>query len=87
SLSPSGGIEETRRLRALPGMATAPILLFGGDELRVYGEPGIQVLPKPIRRAQVYQAVNLALRIPTDPLDDALNTMEGESGFPGAPLI
>ncbi|MBF0163992.1 MAG: PAS domain S-box protein [Magnetococcales bacterium] len=83
SLSPTGGVEETRRLRALPGMAQTPVLLFGGDERRVAEElPGVLILPKPIRRAQVYEAVNLALKLP---LDGGLEEGDwnGESGNGG----
>ncbi|MBF0629069.1 MAG: PAS domain S-box protein [Magnetococcales bacterium] len=81
SLSPSGGLEETRRLRAIPGMANAPILLFGGDDLRVPGDtPGVQILPKPIRRTQVYQAIDLALQIPAEPMEETLVVAELENG-------
>ncbi|MBF0270822.1 MAG: PAS domain S-box protein [Magnetococcales bacterium] len=89
SLSPTGGVEETRRLRAIPGMATAPLLLFGGDDLRVPGDPpAIQILPKPIRRSQVYQAINLAFKLPLDDTTDPLPpvngaTEPGETGDPG----
>ncbi len=66
SLSPSGGADESRQLRTMPGMATPPILLFGTDDLRdkTADIPGIHILPKPIRRSQVYNAINLALKIP-----------------------
>ncbi|MBF0163995.1 MAG: hypothetical protein HQM01_05710 [Magnetococcales bacterium] len=59
------------------------MLLFGGDERRVAEElPGVLILPKPIRRAQVYEAVNLALKLP---LDGGLEEGDwnGESGNGG----
>ncbi|MBF0126446.1 MAG: PAS domain S-box protein, partial [Magnetococcales bacterium] len=66
SLSPSGGVEETRKLRSIPGMETPPILLFGNDDVREKTAhiPGLYVLPKPIHRSQVYTAINLALKLP-----------------------
>ncbi|MEO5346154.1 MAG: ATP-binding protein [Magnetococcus sp. YQC-9] len=82
SLSPSGGVEETRQLRALPGMSATPVLLFGGDERRVAEELSeVLILPKPIRRAQVYQAVNLALKLPIDGgLEEGEAHGEGDNG-------
>ncbi|MBF0293991.1 MAG: PAS domain S-box protein [Magnetococcales bacterium] len=68
SLSPSGGEEETRRLRTFPGLETPPILLFGNDDLRAKTAdiPDLYVLPKPIQRSQVYAAINRALGMPED---------------------
>ncbi|NGZ06434.1 MAG: PAS domain S-box protein [Magnetococcales bacterium] len=85
SLSPSGGLEEIRRLRAIPGMAMAPILLFGGDDPRPLEDlANIQILPKPIRRAQVFRAINLALQIPLDGLDEGMEPAGHENGVPEA---
>ncbi|GAB0058396.1 hypothetical protein SIID45300_02745 [Candidatus Magnetaquicoccaceae bacterium FCR-1] len=58
------------------------MLLFGGDERRVAEElPGVLILPKPIRRAQVYQAVNLALKLPLEgDLEEGETNGEGENG-------
>ncbi|MBF0439769.1 MAG: PAS domain S-box protein [Magnetococcales bacterium] len=66
SNSPSGGVDETRFLRSMPGMESPPILLFGSDDLREKTKDisGLFILPKPIRRSQVYDAINLALNIP-----------------------
>ncbi|MEO5333355.1 MAG: ATP-binding protein [Magnetococcus sp. YQC-5] len=82
SLSPSGGVEESRKLRSIPGMATPPILLFGNDDLleKTMDIPGLYILPKPIRRSQVYTAINLALKLPVEEPVEGLQTEQEPSG-------
>lgn len=83
SLSPSGGVDETRKLRTMPGMSTPPILLFGNDDLHEKTADifGVYILPKPISRSQVYAAINLALKLPAGSCDSAQKTrIEPEPG-------